>query len=180
MVCAQKGYPLVVTMAENFSVERRKLMRFPGARVVLTPASEKGTGMLNKAVELAETHGWFLCRQFEKVAEDAEPGSTTLCMLPDTGERYLSTPLFAGVPVEMTDEEIEISRSTPRYRFDAPPAAAPAASARPEPPPEPTPAAAAFVAETVSEPSAPVVMFAPEMRPPRRPDAGNSTASCLH
>jgi len=62
MVCAQKGYPLVVTMAENFSVERRKLMRFLGARVVLTPAAEKGTGMLNKAIELAEEHGWYLCR----------------------------------------------------------------------------------------------------------------------
>jgi cysteine synthase A len=68
MVCAQKGYPLVVTMAENFSVERRKLMRFLGAKVVLTPASEKGSGMLAKAVELAEAHGWFLCRQFENEA----------------------------------------------------------------------------------------------------------------
>ena len=58
MVCACKGYPLVVTMAESFSVERRKLMRFLGAKVVLTPASEKGSGMLAKAVELAETHGW--------------------------------------------------------------------------------------------------------------------------
>ena len=57
MVCARKGYPLVVTMAESFSVERRKLLRFLGARVVLTPAAEKGTGMLNKAVELAEEHG---------------------------------------------------------------------------------------------------------------------------
>ncbi len=65
MVCAQKGYPLVVTMAENFSVERRKLLRFLGARVVLTPAAEKGTGMLNKALELADTHGYYLCRQFE-------------------------------------------------------------------------------------------------------------------
>src|SRR6202022_1884505 len=65
MVCAQKGYPLVVTMAENFSIERRKLLRFLGAKVVLTPASEKGSGMLAKAVELAETHGWYLCRQFE-------------------------------------------------------------------------------------------------------------------
>jgi cysteine synthase A len=63
MVCAQKGYPLVVTMAENFSVERRQLMRFLGAKVILTPASEKGSGMLAKAVELAEEHGWFLCRQ---------------------------------------------------------------------------------------------------------------------
>src|ERR1035437_3692424 len=64
MVCAVKGYPLVVTMAENFSVERRKLMRFLGAKVVLTPAALKGSGMLAKAVELAQTHGWFLCRQF--------------------------------------------------------------------------------------------------------------------
>src|ERR687890_2462146 len=68
MVCAQKGYPLVVTMAENFSVERRKLMRFLGAKVVLTPAAEKGTGMLAKARELADKHGWFLCRQFENEA----------------------------------------------------------------------------------------------------------------
>src|SRR4029079_9276561 len=68
MVCAAKGYPLVVTMAENFSVERRKLMRFLGAKVVLTPAAEKGSGMLAKATELAEKHGWFLCRQFENEA----------------------------------------------------------------------------------------------------------------
>src|SRR4051795_13493301 len=68
MVCAQKGYPLVLTMAESFSVERRKLLRFLGARVVLTPAAEKGTGMLNKAIELAAEHGWFLCRQFENAA----------------------------------------------------------------------------------------------------------------
>src|SRR3954451_6208925 len=65
MVCARKGYPLVLTMAESFSVERRSLLRFLGAKVVLTPAAEKGTGMLNKATELAERHGWFLCRQFE-------------------------------------------------------------------------------------------------------------------
>src|SRR5512135_3484935 len=68
MVCAEKGYPLVVTMAESFSIERRKLMRFLGAKVVLTPASEKGSGMLAKAVELADKHGWFLCRQFENEA----------------------------------------------------------------------------------------------------------------
>src|SRR5690606_35687277 len=68
MVCAQKGYPLVVTMAESFSIERRRMLRFLGAKVVLTPAAEKGTGMLAKAVELAETHGWFLCRQFENEA----------------------------------------------------------------------------------------------------------------
>src|SRR5512142_548362 len=65
MVCAQKGYPLVVTMADSFSVERRKLMRMLGAKVVLTHRAEKGFGMYQKAVELAETHGWFLARQFE-------------------------------------------------------------------------------------------------------------------
>lgn len=65
MVCAQKGYPLIVTMAENFSVERRKLLRFLGAKVVLTPASEKGTGMLKKAQELAEKFGFYLSKQFE-------------------------------------------------------------------------------------------------------------------
>jgi cysteine synthase A len=68
MVCAQKGYPLVVTMAESFSVERRRLMRFLGAKVVLTPAPEGGTGMVRKAVALAQKHGWFLTRQFENEA----------------------------------------------------------------------------------------------------------------
>jgi cysteine synthase A len=318
MVCAQQGYPLVVTMAENFSVERRRLMRFLGARVVLTPASEKGTGMLLKAVDLAEAHGWFLCRQFEneanadihsattaveiledfadigldyfvtgfgtggtlkgvarvlreksprtqivvaepdnsamlssgvaqtrladgapasshpsfrphlmqgwspdfiprltedavdaglfdrvvrvaggdalglsrdlarregifvgitagatlaaarEVAESAEPGANILCMLPDTGERYLSTPLFAEIPADMTSEEIEISRSTPRYRFDAPPASGDApgnaeSDAAPKPQtPAVTPAAAEFVASVTQDESLPVVMFALE------------------
>src|SRR3954447_16559319 len=77
MVCAQKGYPLVVVMAENFSVERRKMMRFFGARVVLTPAWRKGTGMLAKAVELAQAHGWFLCRQFENEANADVHSRTT-------------------------------------------------------------------------------------------------------
>ncbi len=65
MVCAAKGYPLVITMAESFSIERRKLMRFLGAKVVLTPKAEKGFGMYNKAVELADANGWFLASQFE-------------------------------------------------------------------------------------------------------------------
>ncbi len=310
MVCARKGYPLVVTMAENFSVERRKLMRFLGAKVVLTPASEKGTGMLAKAQELADRHGWFLCRQFEneanpdfhskttaveileafagdrldywvtglgtggtlkgvarvlkkerpqtrivacepdnspllasgirqarradgapseshpsfrphvmqgwtpdfipKLAEDAVndrlidevlpikggdalrfsrelaqkegiftgitggatfagalqvceragKGTKVLCMLPDTGERYLSTPLFEDIPAEMTVEEIDISRSTPRYRFDkASPAPANAPAAAPA---RPDPKAAAFVNEVTSDAAQPVVMFALE------------------
>ena len=312
MVCAQKGYPLVVTMAENFSVERRRLMRFLGAQVVLTPASEKGTGMLAKAVELAEKHDWFLCRQFEneanpdfhsrttavEILEDfkdtgldywvtgagtggtlkgvarvlrkesqntkiivAEPdnsptlgsgmpqpmdsngapaqshpffrphlmqgwtpdfipklsqdavdaalvdeilpikgddalrlskalaqqegifvgisagatlagaieiasrapaGSTILCMLPDTGERYLSTPLFEDIPADMSEEELAISKSTPRFRFDV--------KAPPPPPSEPAdapvaalePEAEAFVDRTINDPANPVVMFALE------------------
>jgi cysteine synthase A len=68
MVCAQKGYPLVITMAESFSIERRRLMRFLGARVVLTPAALKGNGMVLKSKELAEQHGWFMTRQFENEA----------------------------------------------------------------------------------------------------------------
>jgi len=311
MVCAQKGYPLVITMAENFSVERRRLMRFLGAKVVLTPASEKGTGMLAKAVELAKTHGWFLCGQFEneanpdihsrttaveilegfqdipldywvtgmgtggtlkgvarvlkkerpatriivcepdnspilgsgvrqarradgtpseshpyfrphlmqgwtpdfipKLTEDAADaalideivpikggeslhlsrelarkegiftgisggatlagaldicgraaeGANILCMLPDTGERYLSTPLFEDIPSDMTDEEIEIAQSTPRYRFDAKPTPQPANAESVAAPPL-VPEAEEFVTRVVSDRDQPVVMFALE------------------
>jgi cysteine synthase A len=263
MVCAAKGYPLVLIMAEPFSVERRKLMRFLGAKVVITPAAERAVGMITKMEELAAKHGWFMTRQFEneanpdyhsrttareiiddfagdkldywvtgygtggtlkgvarvlrkespktkivvcepeeapllgskveqkrkadgtpaaphpsfkphpmqgwtpdfipkltsdavdmkvidrllqipgpeaircskdlaakegifvgitsggtfaaalRVAKEAEKGANILCMLPDTGERYLSTPLFADVPADMTQEELAISRSTP-------------------------------------------------------------------
>ena len=267
MVCAAKGYPLVLTMSETFSVERRRLMRFLGAKVVLTPAADRAVGMVNKAIELAKTHGWFLTRQFEneanpdmhsrttareiiddfkgekldywvtgfgtggtlrgvarvlakerpdtkiivcepedaqllasgveqarnadgspsaghpafkphpmqgwtpdfipkitddamamklihrlvpvpgaeairmsqelatkegifvgissgatfagalRIAAEAPKGSTILAMLPDTGERYLSTPLFGNVPAEMNEEEAAISRSTPSAQF---------------------------------------------------------------
>jgi cysteine synthase A len=311
MVCAAKGYPLVVTMAENFSVERRKLMRFLGARVVLTPASLKGSGMLAKAKELADTHGWFLTRQFEneanasihsqttaveilkdfegerldawvtgfgtggtlkgvaqvlrkerpetrifvcepdnspvlasgipqargadgtpsashpsfrphlmqgwapdfipKLTEDAithhlfdevlpinggealrvshelasaegictgisggatlvgaievckrmPQGANVLCMLPDTGERYLSTPLFAEIAEEMTDEEMEISRSTPNYRFDVQAPPPPPANRQPAAAPV-TPEAAKFVAQVTGDVAQPVVLFALE------------------
>ncbi len=269
MVCAAKGYPLVVTMADSFSVERRRLMRFLGAKVVLTPRAEKGFGMYQKAVELAEANGWFLAHQFEtednakihenttareiladfkgdrldywvtgygtggtiagvarvlrkerpetkiilsepanaqligsgekqqrgedgapavshsafephpiqgwtpdfiplvlqeaidkgyydelipvpgpvgiewsnklaaqegiltgvsggatfaiamQIAEKAEPGSVILCMLPDTGERYLSSPLFEAIEEEMTAEEIALSLSTPGFHMPA-------------------------------------------------------------
>src|SRR6202142_1455930 len=77
MVCAAKGYPFVATMVETFSVERRKIMRMLGARVILTPAAERGTGMVRKAAELAEKHGWFLARQFENPANPAYHRSTT-------------------------------------------------------------------------------------------------------
>jgi cysteine synthase A len=309
MVCAAKGYPLVLTMAESFSVERRKILRYLGAKVVLTPAELKGSGMLAKAVELAEEHDWFLVRQFEneanaeahtlstaleildvfrarhldyfvtgygtggtlkgtgrvlkerspktkivvcepdnsqllgsgipqardadgapsgshpsfrphlmqgwtpdfipkltedavamnlidqvmpidgnhamemsrklaqnegifsgtsggatfsgamRLAESAPPNTTILCMLPDTGERYLSTPLFEGIPEMMTDEEMEISRSTPGYRFDVTSAAPPAPS---EQPPPVTVEAEAFVADAITDKENPVVLFALE------------------
>jgi cysteine synthase A len=272
MVCAQKGYPLVVTMAESFSIERRKLMRFLGAKVIITPAPQRGLGMVKKANELAEKNGWFLTKQFSneanadfhskttaqeilrdfegdkldywvtgfgtggtlkgvarvlaekrpetkiivcepdaapmlssgqaqpsnpdgspsashpawtphpqqgwspdfiaklaqdavdtykidqvlritnpdamkcsqqlatkegifvgissgatfagalRIAAEAPKGTTILCMLPDTGERYLSTPLFADIAVDMTPEELEISHSTPGAQLPPQPA----------------------------------------------------------
>ncbi|MDG2070951.1 MAG: cysteine synthase A [Pseudomonadales bacterium] len=77
MVCAVKGYPFVATMAESFSIERRKIMKALGARLVLTPAAERGSGMVKKAEELAEKHGWFLARQFQNEANPAYHRNTT-------------------------------------------------------------------------------------------------------
>jgi cysteine synthase A len=77
MVCAAKGYKFVATMADSFSIERRKLMRAYGAKVILTPAAERGSGMVRKAEELAAKHGWFLPRQFENPANPAYHRSTT-------------------------------------------------------------------------------------------------------
>ena len=77
MVCAAKGYPFVATMADSFSIERRKIMRGLGAKVILTPAAERGTGMVKKAEELAEKHGWFLARQFENEANPEYHRNTT-------------------------------------------------------------------------------------------------------
>src|SRR3979490_1962455 len=77
MVCAAKGYPFVATMAESFSIERRKIMRIMGAKVILTPAAERGSGMVRKAEELAKKHGWFLARQFENEANPAYHRNTT-------------------------------------------------------------------------------------------------------
>ncbi|WP_170528128.1 PLP-dependent cysteine synthase family protein [Ruegeria arenilitoris] len=89
MVCAAKGYPLVVTMADSFSVERRRLMRFLGAKVVLTPRALKGFGMYSKAKELAEANGWFLASQFETSANaDIHEATTAREILSDfEGER---------------------------------------------------------------------------------------------
>ncbi|RSK32743.1 cysteine synthase A [Rhodovulum iodosum] len=89
MVCAQKGYPLVITMVETFSVERRKLMRMLGAKVILTPKEEKGTGMVKKAQELAEKNGWFLAHQFETEANaDIHEATTAREILADfNGQR---------------------------------------------------------------------------------------------
>src|SRR5215813_13434646 len=77
MVCAQKGYPLVLTMAETFSVERRRLMRFLGAKVILTPAADRAVGMIRKTEELAAKHGWFMTRQFENEANPDYHSRTT-------------------------------------------------------------------------------------------------------
>jgi cysteine synthase A len=77
MVCAAKGYPFVAVMVETFSVERRKVMRLLGAKVILTPAAERGSGMVRKAADLAQKHGWFLARQFENEANPAYHRNTT-------------------------------------------------------------------------------------------------------
>lgn len=307
MVCARKGYPLVIVMGENFSLERRRMMRFLGAKVILTPAALRGTGMLGKAIELAEKHGWFLARQFEneanpdmhsrttareilddfagerldywvtgygtggtlkgvarvlkehspgtticvveadnspvlasgipqarhpdgmpagshpmsrphpiqgigpdfipkitqdaidgalidrmvpvnggeamrlarelarqegifcgvsggaalagalKIAAEAPPGSTILAMIPDTGERYLSTPMFAEIGAEMTAEEAAIAASTPNFNFGSPiPPAPPAAAA------VPTDEDVAFVDAALADQGHPVLLFALE------------------
>src|ERR1700739_3148618 len=84
MVCAAKGYPLVVTMAETFSIERRRLMRVLGAKVVVTPAAERAVGIINKTIDLAKTHGWFMTRQFENEANpDYHSRTTALELLDD-------------------------------------------------------------------------------------------------
>jgi cysteine synthase A len=96
-----------------------------------------------------------------KICARAPQGTNVLCMLPDTGERYLSTPLFEDIATEMTEDEIAIAQSTPRYRFDAKPAPQPT-KAEPSDAPQVTPKAEEFVIKTVSDPDQPVVMFALE------------------
>jgi len=111
MVCAVKGYPLVVTMAESFSIERRKILRFLGAKVVLTPAELKGTGMVAKAVEPAETHDWFLVRQFENEANaDAHTRTTAeeiLTSFEDSQLDYFITGFGTGGTLKGTSRALK-------------------------------------------------------------------------
>ena len=100
MVCAAKGYPLVIVMPESFSVERRKLMRYLGAKVLLTPAAQRATGAINKAIELAKTHGWFLTRQFENPANpefhEKTTGPEIIADFNDIGLDYFVTGFGTG------------------------------------------------------------------------------------
>jgi cysteine synthase len=120
MVCAAKGYPFVAVMAEPFSVERRKIMRMLGAKVVVTAAAERGTGMVRKAQELAEKHGWFLARQFENPANPAYHRNTTAAeILRDfAGKRldYFVTGWGTGGTLTGAGEMLRLARpgSSPR------------------------------------------------------------------
>src|SRR5271170_2178083 len=124
MVCAAKGYPFVAVMVETFSVERRKVMRLLGAKVLLTPAAERGSGMVKKAAELAEKHGWFLARQFENEANPAYHRNTTgpEILLDFTGRRLDffvtgwgtgGTLTGAGEVIRLARPEVQIIASEP-------------------------------------------------------------------
>jgi cysteine synthase A len=114
MVCAAKGYPFVATMAESFSIERRKIMRFLGAKVILTPASERGSGMVRRAEELAKEHGWFLARQFENPANPAYHRNTTgpeiLCDFAGKRLDYWVTGYGTGGTMTGAGEVIKLAR----------------------------------------------------------------------
>jgi cysteine synthase A len=115
MVCAVKGYPFVATMADSFSIERRKIMKALGAKVVLTPAAERGSGMVKKAEELAEKHGWFLARQFENEANPAYHRNTTgpEILRDFAGKRldYFVSGWGTGGTITGTGEAIKMARS---------------------------------------------------------------------
>jgi cysteine synthase len=124
MVCAAKGYPFVALMVETFSVERRKIMRLLGAKVILTPAAERGSGMVRKAEELAKKHGWFLARQFENEANPAYHRNTTgpEILLDFAGKRldfYVTgwgtggTLTGAGQMIKLARPEVKIVASEP-------------------------------------------------------------------
>ena len=121
LVCAAKGYPLVVTMTETFSVERRKLMRFLGAKVVLTPKEQKAFGMYQKAKELAETHGWFLAHQFETPANaDIHEQTTAREILGDFAAEGLGLDYFVsgyGTGGTVTGVARVLRRESPETRI---------------------------------------------------------------
>lgn len=114
MVCAVRGYPFVAVMADSFSVERRKLMRALGARVILTPAANRGKGMVQKAEELAEKHGWFMAQQFENEANPAFHRSTTgpeiLSDFADKKLDYWVTGYGTGGTITGTGEMLKLAR----------------------------------------------------------------------
>ncbi|MEZ0469561.1 cysteine synthase A [Luteimonas salinilitoris] len=128
MVCAARGYKFVATMAETFSVERRKLMRAYGAKVILTPAAERGSGMVRKAAELAEKHGWFLARQFENPANPAYHRQTTAAeILRDFAGRRLDhfvTGWGTGGTLTGVGEVLKVARPEVRVTACEPAAAA--------------------------------------------------------
>src|SRR5256885_2482686 len=128
MVCAAKGYPLVVTMAESFSVERRKLMRFLGAKVILTPAPEGGTGMVRKINELAKKNGWFLTRQFENEANADYHSKTTAREIVNdfAGDRldYWVTGFGTGGPLKNVGRVLAKRRPAAKGVLSGPPPAA--------------------------------------------------------
>jgi len=134
MVCAAKGYPFVAVMAESFSVERRRIMRLLGARVILTPAAERGTGMVRKAEQLAQEHGWFLARQFENPANPAyHRNSTGAEILSDfVGRRldYFVTGWGTGGTLTGAGQMIRLARPEVQI-IAAEPAAAPLLSGKP-------------------------------------------------
>src|SRR5579862_6798605 len=124
MVCAAKGYPFVAVMADSFSVERRRIMRMLGARVILTPAAERGSGMVRKAEQLAREHGWFLARQFENPANPAYHRNTTAAeILSDFAGRRLDyfvtgwgtggTLTGAGQMIRLARPEVQIVAAEP-------------------------------------------------------------------
>jgi len=124
MVCAAKGYPFVAVMADSFSVERRRIMRMLGARVILTPAAERGSGMVRKAEQLASEHGWFLARQFENPANPAYHRNTTAAeILSDFAGRRLDyfvtgwgtggTLTGAGQMIRLARPEVQIVAAEP-------------------------------------------------------------------
>jgi cysteine synthase A len=137
MVCAQKGYPLVVTMAESFSIERRRLMRFLGAKVILTPAAEGATGMVRKTIALANANGWFYTRQFENEANaDYHSKTTAREIIADfTGERldYFVTGFGTGGTLKGVARVLEKERPETKIVVSEPTDAPMLTSSTPQP-----------------------------------------------